>query len=1236
MELKDETCLKINFLVDTGATISLIKKGSIPKEARIHHDILADLKGIDKVDNPTRTLGYVDLEFVNNLKFTLHVVNDDFPIGANGIIGGDILNKYKGMIDYNTKILKLEENEFKLHYENEIEGNNLNKECMELTITVKARTESVIPIKITNDVKNNHGIVPRKELVSGVVLCPSLITVNDNKGITTVLNTTNEDITLPIPQVKLEEVDLVSEKILKINDTNEKKNYTNENYESSRLDKLENSLRTNHLNSEEKLSLINLCKEYNHIFHLEGDKLSCTDIVMHEIHTKNEAPINTKSYRYPEALKGEVNKQINKMLKDDVIKPSHSPWNSPIWVVPKKLDASGEKKWRVVVDYRKLNEVSIGDSYPLPQITEILDQLGHSKYFTTLDLASGFHQIKMHPKDAPKTAFTVPQGHFEYNRMPFGLKNAPATFQRLMNSVLTGLQGNRCFVYLDDVVIHADNLENHNRKLKEVFERFSNCNLKLQPDKCEFLKREVMYLGHLITENGVKPDPNKISAIENFPIPKNCKDIKGFLGLAGYYRRFIPNFSSLSQPLTKLLKKDVPFHWTSLQQHAFEILKKKLCESPILIYPDFNQPFNLTTDASNHAIGGILSQGPIGQDLPIAYASRTLNKAEQNYSTTERELLAIIWCVKHFRPYLYGRKFNMITDHQPLTYLFNSKNDGARIFRWRLSLEEYEFTPIYKPGKLNTNADALSRITPNIEENVLLTKPSETVENYKSFLEAINKSIIINNNIKEIDDELNSKKKNILIAMSADKQIYDKGLSELANDHNHLDKINDLKTNEFVVLKEKDSAFIYICTKDNHWDKTNYEVYFNLLQNVKEYLLKEKEDELHLTRLGDRYDNLNYKKSRLMLRFIFRKTNIKINIYNNSLITPSPNEIDNILKEMHCTPTGGHAGFHKCYKRIKSIYKWKGMKNNIKDFIARCEACQQNKLIRKKHREPMIITSTANDAFEKISLDIVGPFPLTMNGNKYILTLQDDLTKYSQAYALPDHTAETIAKVFVKEFVCKFGIPKSILTDQGADFTSKLLTEVSKLFKIKRLTTTAYHPQTNGSLERSHATLAEYLRHFIREDQNDWDNWIDFAMFSYNTAVHTSTKFTPHELLFGSKPSLPSSITAQPEFKYSYDDYIDDLTLKLRKSREIAKNNLIDSKIKNKEYYDRKCRIEKYQIGNKVYVSNESNKIGKSKKLSPQFTGPYEIIEINSPVNVTVLMKRRKVKIHVNRLKLAK
>ena len=325
------------------------------------------------------------------------------------------------------------------------------------------------------------------------------------------------------------------------------------------------------------------------------------------------------------------------MLKTKIIQTSASQWNAPLLVVPKKADASGKPKLRVVVDFRKLNDLTIGDSFPLPNITDILDQLGNAKYFTTLDLASGYHQIPMIEEDKPKTAFSTPYGHYEFNRMPFGLKNAPATFQRLMNSVLTGLQGLKCLVYLDDIVVYGASLEDHNRRLKEVLKRLRENNLKLQPDKCEFLRKEVIYLGHIISENGIQPDPSKLKAIKEFPTPKKVKDIQSFIGLAGYYRKFIEDFSKIAKPLTKLTKKTEKFEWTSEQQNAFDILKEKLTTAPVLKYPDFTQEFIVTTDAPDYAIGAVLSQGSVGQDRPIAYASRVLSRAEQNYSTTEKK-----------------------------------------------------------------------------------------------------------------------------------------------------------------------------------------------------------------------------------------------------------------------------------------------------------------------------------------------------------------------------------------------------------------------------------------------------------------------------------------------------------------------------------------------------------------------------------------------------------------------
>ncbi|KMQ85846.1 enzymatic polyprotein endonuclease reverse [Lasius niger] len=393
------------------------------------------------------------------------------------------------------------------------------------------------------------------------------------------------------------------------------------------------------------------------------------------------------------------------MLRNRIIRSSTSQWNALLLVVPKETDASGKPKLRVVVDFRKLNDLTIGDSFPLPNITDILDQLGNAKYFTTLDLASGYHQIPMEESDKNKTAFSTPYGHYEYNRMPFGLKNAPATFQRLMNSILTGMQGIKCLVYLDDIVIYGASLQEHNKRLIEVLRRLRENNLKLQPDKCEFLRKEVTYLGHIITENGISPDPSKLEAVKNFPTPTKVKDVQAFIGLAGYYRRFIENFSKIAKPLTKLTKKENKFQWTQEQQHAFKILKEKLTTAPVLKYPDFAQEFIVTTDASDYAIGAILSQGKIGEDQPVAYASRVLSRAEQNYNTTEKELLSIVWAVKHFRPYLYGTKFTIVTDHKSLIWVFNVTDPRSRLMRWRLKLEEYDYVIVHKADQANRNAN---------------------------------------------------------------------------------------------------------------------------------------------------------------------------------------------------------------------------------------------------------------------------------------------------------------------------------------------------------------------------------------------------------------------------------------------------------------------------------------------------------------------------------------------------
>ena len=998
-------------------------------------------------------------------------------------------------------------------------------------------------------------------------------------------------------------------------------NFKDSTAKSERLAHLNKELRLEHLNGEERQSIIDLCHKFEDIFFLEGDNLTCTNLIQHDINTGDAAPIFVKNYRHPHKLREEINSQVQKMLKQGIIQPSVSPWAAPLWIVPKKMDASGIQKWRVVVDYRKLNEVTIGDAYPLPRIEEILDQLGHSRYFTTLDLASGFHQIRVNPQDISKTAFCTPDGHYEYTRMPFGCRNGPATFQRLMNSVLTGLNGLQCFVYLDDVIIYAADIVEHSKRLQAVFQRLRDNKLLLQPDKCEFLRKEVAYLGHVISDKGIRPNPDKIKVIETYKAPKTEKELKAFLGLIGYYRRFIPDFAKMAKPLTKLFKKDQIFHWDSEQEQAFQKFKAILKSDSILQYPDFSQPFVLTTDASNFAIGAVLSQGPIGQDLPIAYASRTLNKAETNYSVTEKELLAIVWAVKHFRPYLYGRKFKIITDHRPLTWLFNVKDPGSRLVRWRLKLEEYEYEIVYKPGRINSNADALSRIS-------VVTRDNEYREFIKYFQNTSNTTPIT---IPIIGD-LVLTKPNAVLFTSADVDEENK-LTKNSIDTFEFESLpKDMKLFDVVHRFTKGKNVFYCIHKNAIYDNISYPDLFYALKNLRELLIKLKINDVYVSLINNEYDRINPTKLQSILHFVFQNTDIKLTICQNTKKELTPDEIKTVLKENHNCAIAGHSGFNRTYARIRNKYYWPNMKTDIRKYIQECNSCQLNKTDRHPIKNPMVITTTSSQPFERLAVDIVGPFNTSRLGNKCVLTMQDDLTKFSYAVPLPNHTALTIAEA-INIFISLFGIPKSILSDQGTEFTSSILKELTKLYKIRQIFATPYHPKSNSALERSHSTLKDYLKHFINSDHDNWDVFIPHSMFCYNTQVHKTTGRTPYELLFGHPAYIPSSLKTDPNFDLTYDDYYHQLKLRLNTIHKITRENILKSKAKSKTYYDVKIHTHDFKVGDQVLVAIKDTKPGFSQKLRPKFKGPFEIVKVNDRNTVDLKVFRRTVTYNTDLLK---
>lgn len=845
-----------------------------------------------------------------------------------------------------------------------------------------------------------------------------------------------------------------------------------------------NIIRTNHLNSEENAEIIALCTQYRDIFYNENCDLSFTNAVKHRIRTSDEDPVYSKTYRYPYHMKEEIQVQIQKLLDNKIIKPSISPYSSPVWIVPKKLDASGKKKWRLVIDYRKLNEKTIEDKYPLPRIDEILDNLGRCTYFTTLDLAQGFHQIEMSPESVEKTAFSVNNGHYEYVRMPFGLRNAPSTFQRVMDNILKEHLYQCCFVYMDDIVIFSRSLHDHMVHLRKIFNKLRQFNLKVQLDKSEFLRKEVQFLGHVITPEGIKPNPSKIIAVQEYPLPKTTKEIRAFLGLVGYYRRFIQNFAKIVSPFTRCLKKNTKIDTADREyQEAFRKCKELLTNAPILVYPDFTKTFHVTTDASNVALGGVLSQN----NHPIAFYSRTLNSAERNYSTIEKELWAIVETIKHFRPYLYGKKFIIETDHRPLTWLFSLKDPNSRLAKWRLRLEEYDYEIRYKKGKENLVADALSRLEIHTKETIDETDDLDLL------------SIL-----PQIDQE------------DLDPDIADEVLREGETDntqHTAVENptftlpISDKPINHFLNRIEIKMGDQYQLHHSRPFNKHHYTITLRIGQEVENLLQALKE----IINPSSVYGVYFHEEA---IEHLFRETltqlfDDKVKLIKCNILcrdVQKSEDQDEAINEYH---DNNHNGVIETHNQLRKKYYWPDMKIKINKHINECETCLLNKYERHPHKIQLSGPLLAKKPFDIVHIDI-----FSFDKCKF-LTVIDLFSKYVQAYYVEDLTSITVLNK-LRHYFSHHNYPRKIVCDEGKEFKNNTFQEYCNLFKIEVHFTTNYNSNSNSPIERAHSTILEKIR--IAKSQNNKEspqNLMITAVLIYNQSIHSSTGYTPFSLLYG-------------------------------------------------------------------------------------------------------------------------
>ncbi|KAI5716006.1 hypothetical protein M8J77_025889 [Diaphorina citri] len=966
------------------------------------------------------------------------------------------------------------------------------------------------------------------------------------------------------------------------------------------LNNISTLLRLSHLDSlDDKERIVKILEKFPNVILKENEKLSFTSLVKHEIPTIDETPVYSKNYRYPPVHKNEIRNQVESLLEQGIIRPSHSPWSSPVHVVRKKLDASGKPKWRMVVDYRNVNSKTITDKYPMPNIEDLLDRLHNCKYFSTIDLASGFHQIEMDPKSIAKTAFNAgTSAHFEYVRMPFGLKNAPATFQRCMNEILQSVPNT--VVYLDDILLFTENKEDHFRILELIMKRLSDHNMKLQLDKSEFLKTETTYLGHVISSEGAKPNPEKLRCIEKYPIPRTTTQIKSFLGLVGYYRKYIKDFAKVAKPLTACLKKDAIIDIKDIAYNeAFHSLKSALMNEPVLKYPNFSKQFTLTTDASNFAIGAVLSQ----DNHPIAYASRTLNEHEKNYSTIEKELLAIVWATKHYRPYLFGQKFKIITDHRPLTWLINLKEPSSKLVRWRLKLEEYDYEIEYKPGKQNSNADALSRIEIHNDELIVDNEDAmdcETINTAAADPEAMSQS--------QNDGTIHSNRANPIVGI----EINSRSPLNIYKNQILVKTSQSPKNVKIVKVFDKKRLTLHI-TPERHETEMN--------TFIKEFLKPKRKYAIYFE---DKTDE-TYVKFTRCLQKNFKTLNLKITKVNTLLIDVNSKEEQEKIVEKYHTGLTNHRGSNEVHAEVYQKYFWPNMKRDITKLINACEPCKLNKYERHPVKYTYNVTPTESQPMQKLHLDIV-----TIESNK-VLSIIDPFSKFAQCYPLTQANSISITDKLMN-FFSSFGIPQTIVTDNGTEFTNNVMEEFLKSFGIELHITAIEHPQSNGVVERFHSTLREHYR-LITNDPKRKDHpfplKLNYCILAYNNSIHSTTKQKPIDLIHGYKinPLTMNDNISKEQYINQHKEYMKDIYENIRKIEETEKQ-----KRTNKTNINRSDPSRPFASNEEIIIKERASRY----KTKPLYY-PGNVVEDNVKRKTVVYKNRkqpfRRSKIHYDRVR---
>lgn len=887
---------------------------------------------------------------------------------------------------------------------------------------------------------------------------------------------------------------------------------------------------------------------------------------MHIRLADNAVPKNSAPYRLAEPANRSLEKQLAELLELGFVQPSQSAWAHPCLMVPK-----GSGDYRMCVDLRGVNAFTIKDSYALPRMDDVIDRLANSRYYAHLDLKSGYWQVKIDKASRQYTAFTTPwRGLYEWVRLAFGLKNAPALFQRTMEYVLKGLLGHRCLVYLDDIVVFGTTEDEYMSALSAVLQRLRLYDLRVNLTKCKFFVTQFIYLGHEISATGIRPDPAKVAPLLDFPEPADAEHLSKFLGLCGWYRRFVPNFSSLVAPLHKMLHQEqrpTPNSklvvWSDEAQKSFDTIKKVLTSRPVLAYPDLknlDKPFYLYTDASGVALGAVLMQESDTDHLqhPVAFFSAALMTYERNYSNPEREAMAVVKALRHFRPYLEGRRVNVYTDCQAVAaFLANAKeSSNTRLVRWSLEVSIFDVVLRHISGQANPAADALSRYIRK-EPNWCLPVPAKPSVSH------------------QLADYVNALTVAPLVGAGTPGPLV------------------AARVDNIIKLQLRDPECQQLCAR-----------------------LRAAEPDPTLVHFFLRPDGALFHRRKL------RGSTEPIFLSEDSpqVFVPAPLRAGLVKMAHESAFYGAHSGVKTVLLHLRRYYYWPAMKPDIVEFTKQCRICAAH--AGDAHHGPFSPTPNPSRPFARIAIDTIGPLRETAAGNKYILVAVDMFSRWPIAVACRTADSKSFLRFLLDDVVCTFGPPDEILTDNGAQFTSQLAQDALQALGIGAHRTSGYRPNANGMCERMNKSIIERLSKACSGQPTRWDEWLPQVVWALRVKCSSATQMSPFELLYGRAPRLPgdpAQLLPPPSDEHykekSVSDYVKDMLWRLGKAYAAAQENSKDAKESALRTANaHRASMRSFSVGDIVRYRAQV-----VQKLDPKWKGPFRITAKVGPVNYSII-----------------